>query len=452
MRETGTRCARQKGRFPAGAVARGMIIITVVRPPLTTRSPSGLPADAMLRVLVVDHTAELSGGEVALARLLHEVDRTRYEVQVLLLADGPLAARLRDDGVPVTVLPAPGRLTRMGRAEAVSSPVNLVISMIRTVALIPRLTSAIRAADADIIDANTLKAAVLVSLCAPLSLRHWVWHVHDRIAGDYLPGAMVRVLRTLAERAPSAVIANSNATRDTLPGVPDDRIVVAYPGLDTRLETPERHPAPSPTFGLLGRIAPTKGQPEFLRAAAIVAEGVADARFSVIGEALFNDAEFADSVRALPADLGIADRVTFSGWAADPASAIADLTALVHASPVPEPFGQVLVEGMLAGVPVIGTNAGGVPEILDPTHEGVSIASGVIRTPFGLLAEPGDPGALARAMTWVLEHNVEATAMAVRARTAAQEKFDIRMSARRTEQTWTFAAGRERVLSDALAD
>jgi glycosyltransferase involved in cell wall biosynthesis len=58
------------------------------------------------------------------------------------------------------------------------------------------------------------------------------------------------------------------------------------------------------------------------------------------------------------------------------------LDILVHASLSPEPFGQVVIEGLAAGVPVIATRGGGPSEIL--TH-GVD----------GLLYEPGDVTGLA---------------------------------------------------------
>jgi glycosyltransferase involved in cell wall biosynthesis len=396
---------------------------------------------AVLRVLVVDHTAELSGGEVALSRLLHAVDRQQYAVSVLLLADGPLEERLREDDVQVAVLRTSNRLTGVGRAEAVATPLALAASSARSLALVPRLRRAIRGAHPDLVVANTLKSAVLVSMAAPLSGRRWVWHLHDRIAPDYLPRMTVHALRALARHAPRAIVANSRATRQTLPGVPDSRITVVYPGVATHAAVECRAPSQHPSFALLGRVAPTKGQIEFVRAAAVLAPKLPGAVFSVVGDAMFNDAAFADEVRSLAATLGVADRVVFTGWLSNPGAAIANLTALVHASPVPEPFGQVLVEAMLVGVPVIGTNAGGVPEILDPEHQAETIAEGVKRTPLGLLVEPGDPLALAAAMGWMAEHAGDAAEMAVRARASAVARFEIGQTARRIEETWSRAAG-----------
>jgi glycosyltransferase involved in cell wall biosynthesis len=134
--------------------------------------------------------------------------------------------------------------------------------------------------------------------------------------------------------------------------------------------------------------------------------------------------------------------VEFTGWAADPIAAIRQLTSLVHASPVPEPFGQVLVEAMLEGIPVIGTNAGGVPEILDPDGLGRDATNGLIIAPLGLLVEPADPASLASAMNWTATHPDEVAEMAIQARASAAARFDIRESARIIEAAWLTAARR----------
>jgi glycosyltransferase involved in cell wall biosynthesis len=406
--------------------------------PVTPATVDSVPA--RLRVTVVDHAAGLAGGEVALARLLHALDRDRFDATVILLAPGPLEDRLRADGIRVVVLPTSEALTTVGRTEAVSSPVVAGVSALRSLAAVPRLATAIRRTHADLVVANSLKSAVLVAFAAPLAGRRWVWHLHDRIAPDYLPRQLVGALRSMARVGPRLVVANSAATRSTLPRLADRRVVVAYPGLEITPSPTPRETSPAASFGLLGRIAPTKGQTEFLRAAALLLPQLPSARFTVIGDAMFNDADFAVEVRALPAELGITDSVVFTGWATEPIAAIRQLTSLVHASPVPEPFGQVLVEAMLEGVPVIGTNAGGVPEILDPDGLGREDTNGVIITPLGVLVRPADPASLASAMNWTTTHPHEVAEMAIQARTSAAARFDIRQSARIIEAAWLTAA------------
>ncbi|GAB3611866.1 glycosyltransferase family 4 protein [Humibacter ginsengisoli] len=399
------------------------------------------------RILVIDHTAQLGGAEVAMARLLGAIDPVRFDVRVLLLADGPLCELLRGSGIRFAVIRASESLTTAGRDQATASLVATLTNAWRTLSLVPRIVRAIRGARADLVVANTLKAAVLTSIAAPLSGRRWVWHLHDRLAPDYLPKRLAQAMRALAGIGPRSIVANSESTRRTLPTLPGERVVVAYPGIEVGPNHKPPEPAAvgengHPMFGLLGRIAPTKGQDEFLRAAARVSPVHAHAHFMVIGDALFNDAAFASGIRALPESLGIADRVTFTGWVDDPTTELRKLTALVHASPVPEPFGQVLVEAMLTGVPVIGTDAGGVPEILDASDgEEEEVSPGVTRTRLGLLVTPGDVDALQHAMVWMLDHPTERASMAENARLSARERFDVRKSAGVVQASWTRALG-----------
>jgi glycosyltransferase involved in cell wall biosynthesis len=83
---------------------------------------------------------------------------------------------------------------------------------------------------------------------------------------------------------------------------------------------------------------------------------------------------------------------------------------VVHTSVEPEPFGRVIVEGMLAERPVIATVGGGVREI---------IADGVN----GLLVPPNDPAALAAAIRALAADPEEARRLAAKGRERARQSF-----------------------------
>jgi glycosyltransferase involved in cell wall biosynthesis len=85
---------------------------------------------------------------------------------------------------------------------------------------------------------------------------------------------------------------------------------------------------------------------------------------------------------------------------------------VVHCSTAPEPFGRVIVEGMLAGRPVIATNHGGATEIL---RNGVT----------GFLVEPGNPSALAGVLERIKADPDAAGRVASAGREDARERFDL---------------------------
>jgi glycosyltransferase involved in cell wall biosynthesis len=390
---------------------------------------------------VLDHTAAPGGAEIALSRLLSAIDQQRYAPSVLLFADGPLRDQLQDSGIAVDVLPASASLADRGRHALVTGPVNAAQTAVRALRFTERLRGALLGSGAELIVANSLKSAVLGSLAARRARRPWVWHLHDRLSSDYLPAPAALALRILARHAPRHVVVNSKETGSHLQ-LGSEKLTVAYPGLPMDAFQPRRSAPGRPLIGILGRISETKGQREFLQAAAAVAASRPEVRFRVIGTALFNDHVYADQIREMPRHLGIADRVEFAGWADDPIAELEALTGVVHASPVPEPFGQVIVEAMARGVPVIATRGGGVTEVLDPAGQATSpMPRDAVRTALGQLVNPGDVDGLATAMSWLLDQPRAAEKLADQAYHSAQERFSISATAARVMNAWDRGLG-----------
>ncbi|WP_253182137.1 glycosyltransferase family 4 protein [Cellulosimicrobium cellulans] len=312
-----------------------------------------------------------------------------------------------------------------------------------------RVTRHVRRLRPDVVHTTSLKADLLGVVPAFVARRPLVWHVHDRVADDYLPGVLVRLVRALARVAPAAVVANSRATAATLPV----RASVAYPGFaPAQAEGVPDWPAPDgdPVVLMVGRLSPTKGQVEVVRAMPAVREAVPGARLRVVGAAAFGAADYAAEVRAEVHRLGLDDAVELVGHVADTRAELDRAAVCVHASPVPEPFGQVVVEAMVRGVPVVATRAGGVEEILlegAGEHEAAATAAATADAaatgePLGLLVPPGDVDAIAAAVRDVLTTPDAARSRADRARASALRRFPVARTAQVLTDVWTAASGR----------
>ena len=346
-------------------------------------------AERRLRVVVIDHVARLSGGEIALLRLLPALVR-HVDVHVVLGEDGPLVERLIARGIETEVIPLAPRLrdvrretvrpTRLDPRAIVNVPVSVL-----------RLSRRLRALDADLVHTNSLKAAFYGGLAARLAGVPAMWHVRDRIASDYLPRAAVVLVRVAARFLPAAVVANSRATLETLPALRSASVLYnpIVPDAVEPLTAIERPKTGKPTIGVVGRLAPWKGQDVFLDAFAQAFRG-ANVRARIIGSALFGEDAYAESLRRQAEQLGIAGQVEFRGFREDVWAELRELEVLVHCSVRPEPFGQVVLEGMAAGVPVIAAAAGGPAELIT---DGVD----------GVLTTPGDSAALAAAMRRLID-------------------------------------------------
>ena len=121
-----------------------------------------------------------------------------------------------------------------------------------------------------------------------------------------------------------------------------------------------------------GRLQRWKGAEDFLRAAAHVAPHRPEARFVLVGGALFGlEVEYAKQLPALASQLGIADRVRFLGHRTDALSVMAGCDVVVHCSRRPEPFGMVVLEAMALGRAVVAAGEGAPPEMVRPGDTGL---------------------------------------------------------------------------------
>jgi glycosyltransferase involved in cell wall biosynthesis len=376
-----------------------------------------------VRVMYLTHTAKLSGAELGLARLLAALDRTRVEPIVALAEDGPLRGLLTSNSVETIVLPLNRKVLDVRRKSlgvtGVLRQVTAVGELWRYARRIGRLA---QERGIDLIHANSLKAGFYGSLAGRFARVPVIWHVHDRIEEDYLPRAMVWLIRGFARYVPACIVANSRSTLGTLRLKATQHSAVIAPGVSREhldCGRVERPPNPLPRVGIIGRIAPWKGQDIFLRAAAQLLHAGTRLHFCVAGAPLFGEEDFERELRQLTDTLGIRNDVEFLGFIHVP-KFLPSLDILVHASKIPEPFGQVIAEGLAARVPVIATDAGGVREIIENGRTGI-------------LVPMNDPAALANAIARLLDDPETGRRLAAAGRNHVLEHLTVERSARASE-------------------
>ncbi len=198
--------------------------------------------------------------------------------------------------------------------------------------------------------------------------------------------AFDRLVPRLTLRRASRVIAltHHEALRLEALGVDADRIAVIPNGVDLGEfgEPPARTDHAGVTVLFVGRLDPSQKGLEVLVRALAKLPASADVRLRLVGE----DWGGVAKIQSLASQLGIADRITLVGAVSRThllqEYARADLLVLPSRF---EPFGIVLLEAMAAGLPVIASRVGGIPEV-------------VVDGETGLLVEPGDVEGLAAAM------------------------------------------------------
>ena len=394
------------------------------------------PTYRQLRVCYLDHTAKLSGGEIALARLLETIDRSAINPWVILAEDGSLAERLRAAGIQVDIVPLSGTVLDVRKDSVESGIFSKVGLILQVLAYGFKVAALIRTQPVDIIHTNSLKSDIYGMLVSRLCRVPLIWHIRDHIDVTYLPAFAVKMMRFLAARVPAFVIANSQSTLDQLhlavakPGavVPsgvDPHGEVVYDGIASGIpplasETASNGPL---RIAIVGRLAGWKGQHIFLDAAAKLVEAGIDAKFLLAGTAMFGEDDYVAELHSQVDRLGLQGKVEFLGHV-DPIEAfLPTVSILVHASTSPEPFGQVVIEGMAAGIPVVATDGGGVKET-------------VVHGETGLLVPMGNAQALADALRMLIDRPELRAKLSTKGRQRVLRHFTASITARKVERVY----------------
>jgi glycosyltransferase involved in cell wall biosynthesis len=315
---------------------------------------------------------EIAGGQLVALQLARGARDRGDVVSFVSPADGPFAARAREEGFAVDFVDV-GRTNRIDGAL--------------------RLARLLRRERADVLHTHTLAAAnALARIAGRLARVPVVSHLH--IANHFRPATRVLLanLDNATARFAAALVAVSKDTRRAYEdqGYPR-RIRVVYNGVAAAtadangLREELSIPADAPLVAEVGRLCDVKGQRELIDAIALLP----GTRAVLVGADLELGGAYERALRDHADELGVTDRVVFAGYRGDAARVVAaaDVVALPSWT---EGLPLVVLEAMALGRPVVATAVGGTPEL---------VADGET----GLLVPPRDVAALTAALKRVLD-------------------------------------------------
>ena len=405
----------------------------------------------------------MGGGEIALLNLVCALDHDCYRPIVVLASDGSLVEKLRAGGIETYVEPLDASVLETRKDNLGPKSVLRFRQAYACLRYTMNLARLARRLGANLIHTNSLKADLYGGLAGRLAGIPVIWHVRDSIDEHYLPSFVAAAFRKFSRIIPRFVVANSESTlrslhfhaRSSNPRGANSRrtFEVVHDGCPTEdysrpddLDSTDENEGVSKAFSspegncgcvppsqrperpiivLVGRIAEWKGQHIFIQAAAAALLQFPQARFWIVGAPLFGEDEYEQALRQMVLDLGIMDQVEFLGFRDDVPALLTQATIVVHASTLGEPFGQVVIEGMAAGKPVIATDGGALPEIVLPGET-------------GLLVPMGDAPAMAEAIMTLLADPVRAAGMGQAGQKRVQSQFTISHTARKIEMLYDY--------------
>lgn len=218
---------------------------------------------------------------------------------------------------------------------------------------------------------------------------------------------------TLTERMKIEAAARTNFSANNIIAIPIGTDMNRFNPLLYDPEKVKREfdfPKDKKIIGTLGRLDPMKGQEELIRAIPMIIKKKPDAFFVFVGDTTADNNLYGQRLVELCQLLRLNSYVKFVPFTDRTPEILSAFDIFVLPSHS-ETFGFVLIEAMAMGKPVIGTNAGGVPEIIQHNVN-------------GLLIPPRDASALAQKIIALLDSPETCFRLSQQAQKDVRDKFD----------------------------
>ena len=375
-------------------------------------------------MLYINPGIHMGGAERSLILLLKGMDKSRFTPVVAAFGEGIFLNAVRELSIKSYSVKLSRRVEKLTKLYREYSSVGYAKSLGGISAGILSLCQLIRKQRIALVHTNGIKAHFLGGFAAKLCRVPLVWHVRDFIP----PGIEKDAFLLLASVMPDRIIVNSDAVgmQFSHSAKAYKKVVRIYNAVDLtefepslqgwRVREEFRIPSSAPLVGLIAHLTPWKGHDYFLKAAAKIGQALPEARFLIVGDVIYQTEgheTYKKDLEVLCSDLGLGEKVIFTGFRYDIPEVIAALDVVAHASSQPEPFGRVLIEAMAMGKPVVATNLGGVPEVVKDGET-------------GLLVPPRDSEALAEASIKLLKDKQFASWLGANGLKHVRANFDAR--------------------------
>ena len=369
-----------------------------------------------INILYFENVAVLGGAAIVLRNLIKEIKKEEGINLVVICPEGELAEVFRKDNIKVITV-------NSKRIVRTLNPLRLLLYFCSFLQVNLKLIKIIQKYNINILHSNSLGAHIYSFIAAKVAGIPNIWHLHDILKEQ----KSNRLLCIFLSKMANQIVVVSHAVKKSLVnfGIDSNKIKVIYNGLDLKLWNPE---IPDKSYlykeftvnkasikiGIIGQLAEWKGQDIFLDAAIYLAKmDYVNLRYYIIGDELFKEEnKYKDSLFKKVKVNQIGDYVIFTGRRNDIPNIMAFLDIIVVCSRYPDPLPTVVLESMAMGKVVIGTNIGGIPEM-------------ILNNETGILVPPNDPVSLAKAILGLINQPDKIKEMGIKARERIKSDFTI---------------------------
>jgi glycosyltransferase involved in cell wall biosynthesis len=388
------------------------------------------------RLLFISHSADFYGAERSLLDILKHIDKTKFEIYLVCPKQGYLVEQATIIGLKVFIinyerwlLPQPFAWRMLYHI-----PINIIASF--------RIAKIIRKIGVELTYTNSavaISGALASKLC---NVRH-IWHLHETIGKSrnqfyHILGRSF--IFVLIDKLASKIITNSYKIKAILPQEIQYKASVVYNGFcvkrvdsgktknsESRMRTQSADQ--EPIIAIVGNLSERKGQKEGILAMPMILRKFSSAKLLIVGKDSSPDQAYLKLLESLVKQYSLASHIEFVGYQQD-VDHIYKKADLLLVPSSDEPFGRIIVEAMLAGVPVIASAVGGIPEIIEPGKNGILLQS---REPF----------AIAQAVIGLLGCDERRRELAAAALGMARQRFNMNSMIEKIENTICEVIGRK---------
>jgi glycosyltransferase involved in cell wall biosynthesis len=378
-----------------------------------------------IKVAILNHSPDLGGAEVSILTFLRHMDRSRFDVTVILPSLGPFSRSLDAIGIPIKIVHLPSDLVRLKRGKALRSFLILIASLVTLKLFWLKLWIYLKRNDFNLILTNTVKAHLYGSIPARLCSLPLLWRFHDVLSPPDFSPVLIRAISFFGKRFPEKILPVSNTAREHLiqNGVPDQKVEVIFNGVNSELFEfnkdfndirKEYHLAETVMLvGCIGRIIPQKGQKVLLEAIPGVLQRYPETFFLIIGDVFHGEEAYRKELFEIIEQNNLTKKVRLTGFREDMRDVLRSLDIVVFPSVSPEAFPLTLLEAMILKRTVIASNIGGVKEII---LDGLN----------GVLVEPNRPEQITEKILYLFDHPAVCDRMGEKAKERVEQEFSLK--------------------------
>ena len=393
-----------------------------------------------IKVAILDHSPDLGGAEVAILTFLKNIDRSRFDVTVILPCRGTFSRALEGSRIPLSIIHLPMGLIRLKRGKAFQSFLSLFASLFLLQSFLLKLCIHLKRNHFQLILTNTAKAHFYGSVAACLCSIPLVWRFHDILSPNDFSPILIRCTALFGKLFPQRIIAVSKITRDQLvkSGISGRKIDVIFNAVDRErfefgkdfknIRDEFRLSDGAKLVGCVGRIIPQKGQKVLLLAIPGVLQTYPEAFFLIVGDPFLKEEAYRNELLEIIEKTGIEKKAKLTGFRTDIGSVLRSLDLVVFPSIAPEAFPLSILEALSLGKPVIASNIGGVREMIE---DGVN----------GVLIEPNRPEQISEKIIGLFKNQEMCDRIRQKARETVHQEFSLENYVKGLEKSLLEAAG-----------